>query len=114
VSRLAALLRQRCPLCREGRVFKGIASMNERCPVCDVHFSREPGYFVGAMYVAFGLSLPPYLAILYLLYRVTTWRLEMLLGAAAVAMLPVVPIIFRDSRVAWIHLDRYVDPERGR
>src|SRR5574339_991384 len=113
MSALAALLRQRCPVCREGRIFHGLASMHERCPVCGTRFSREPGYFVGAMYVAFALSLPPYLAILYLLYRLfgaSSW--ERLLLLAAVVMLPIVPLIFRYSRVGWIHLDRYFDPER--
>ena len=31
--------------------------MHERCPVCDLKFEREAGYFLGAMYVSYGLAL---------------------------------------------------------
>ena len=46
----AAILRQRCPRCFTGQVFRGLIDMNERCPVCDLEFEREPGYFTGAMF----------------------------------------------------------------
>ena len=31
--------------------------MFERCPVCDLRFEREPGYFMGAMYISYVLGL---------------------------------------------------------
>lgn len=31
--------------------------MNDRCPTCGLHFNREPGYFLGAMYISYGLGL---------------------------------------------------------
>ena len=31
--------------------------MHERCLVCDLKFDREPGYFLGAMYVSYGLGI---------------------------------------------------------
>ena len=31
--------------------------MWERCSVCDLKFQREEGYFLGAMYISFGLAL---------------------------------------------------------
>jgi uncharacterized protein (DUF983 family) len=56
------ILRQRCPRCRTGNIFRysifrGFAKMYERCPVCDLKFDREPGYFLGAMYVSYGLGI---------------------------------------------------------
>src|SRR5437763_4892044 len=51
------LLRQRCPRCRRGRMFRGSFAMNEPCPVCGMLFQREEGYFLGAMYVSYGLSV---------------------------------------------------------
>src|SRR5207248_3419030 len=60
------ILRQRCPRCRKGAIyrcslFRGWLSMFERCPVCDLKFEREQGYFVGAMYVSYSRAIPPYL-----------------------------------------------------
>ena len=31
--------------------------MNESCHSCDYRFEREPGYFIGAMYLSYGLAL---------------------------------------------------------
>lgn len=31
--------------------------MRERCAACNYLFDREPGYFLGAMYVSYGLAV---------------------------------------------------------
>ncbi len=31
--------------------------MHDECPSCGLRFNREPGYFLGAMYVSYGLAL---------------------------------------------------------
>src|SRR5436305_13601199 len=53
---LGALLRQRCPRCHKGRLFRGWFAMNDPCPVCGLIFQREEGYFLGAMYVSYLLG----------------------------------------------------------
>lgn len=86
--------------------------MHERCPTCGLRFEREPGYFVGAMYISYALSVP-ILAVLVL--GVWWWRPDWswlpVLAVATVLYLPLVPWLFRTSRVLWIHLDRAVDPD---
>src|SRR6185295_15533099 len=57
-ARAIAVLRQRCPRCLEGRVFRGMLAMNDACPECGLVFEREPGYFVGAMYVSYAMAIP--------------------------------------------------------
>ena len=42
-----------CPRCLEGAVFFGFYAMNPTCPHCGLRFEREPGYFLGAMMVAY-------------------------------------------------------------
>ena len=61
-STVVDMLRQRCPRCRAGSIFRysifrGFPRMCERCAVCDLKFQREEGYFLGAMYISFGLAL---------------------------------------------------------
>jgi uncharacterized protein (DUF983 family) len=112
---LGAVLGGRCPACREGRVFAGRLRMHERCPACSLVFEREPGYFVGAMYVSYALAVPTYLLLVAAVHLVAP-RLPLLglLAVAAALFLPAVPFLFRTSRVLWLHLDWLVDPGRRR
>ena len=62
VSIFAGVFHQLCPRCRIGSIFRssifrGYPSMRERCPVCQLKFEREQGYFLGAMYISYGLAL---------------------------------------------------------
>jgi uncharacterized protein (DUF983 family) len=110
VSALQGILKHVCPRCRQGRIFRGWLSMNEICPVCNLKFNREPGYFIGAMYVSYGLSIPPVLTIVMLLWRLAHWSFGAAVIGAFVAYLPFVPLVVRLSRVMWIYIDRAVDP----
>ena len=110
-SRLGALLLGRCPRCRQGRIFRGQLAMNDQCPVCGLRFGREPGYFTRAMYVSYVLAVP-LLAILTLFFwLVLHWEIEWAFAAAGLVFLLGIPAIFRYSRVAWIHFDRWTEPE---
>jgi uncharacterized protein (DUF983 family) len=108
-----AILQQRCSECGEGRVFSGAFRINERCPVCGYKFERGPGYFTGAMYFSYALEIP-IIAAGVLVGRfliVPSWPLHWILVAVWVASLPLVPAVFRYSRVLFIHMDRCFDPE---
>ncbi len=39
------------------------------------------------------------------------WNLLLIIGLATLCMLPFVPMIFRYSRVLWMHFDWVVDPD---
>jgi uncharacterized protein (DUF983 family) len=111
-KRLWAALRQRCPRCLRGRVFAGLTRMNEHCPICALKFGREPGYFLGAMYISYGLAIPV-LALLAWLVQVVvlpTWPLHWTLLVGMLPFVLLVPAIFRYSRVFWMHLDRSINP----
>src|SRR5256886_14103531 len=62
-THLLSIARQRCPRCHQGRAFRSLLVMHDACPVCGHIFEREPGYFVGAMYVSYALAIPVYLAL---------------------------------------------------
>jgi uncharacterized protein (DUF983 family) len=109
--RAIAILRQRCPRCLEGRPFRGLMTMSPACPACGLVFEREPGYFVGAMYVSYALAIPAYLLIVVLLRFLFRDIPELAVLAAG---LPIIclcaPFLFRYSRVIWMHFDRTIDP----
>src|SRR5437773_7738769 len=56
-ARLRAIIRQRCPVCLQGAMFRGRFEMNAMCPVCGHRYEREPGFFQGAMYVSYALGI---------------------------------------------------------
>jgi len=85
--------------------------MNSRCPVCDLKFEREEGYFLGAMYVSYGLALFTIVAIALLLWILTRMSIIKAAGWAVVLFLPLAPLLTLLARVLWIYLDRSIDPE---
>jgi uncharacterized protein (DUF983 family) len=106
---LWAMLRQRCPRCLTGRMFRGSFTMNDPCPVCGLVFQREEGYFLGAMYVSSVLSMAAATPIYFTLaHFLPEWDSILLALSAFVLYLPLTPVVFRTSRVVWIYLDRAV------
>lgn len=112
--RLSAVLRQRCPHCLRGRVFHGLVAMHDTCPQCGYQFGREPGYFTGAMFASYSLAVPLLFVIFMILWHFfsNTWPLTFNLFVTFVVFLPFVPVIFRYSRVIWMHVDAVLDPEK--
>ena len=106
-----ALLRQRCPQCRRGKIFRKGIVMNDPCPECGLLFEREPGYLLGAMYFSYFLSIAIMAPLFYLcLWLLPNWNQMLVALVAFVAYLPLVPFVFRYSRVFWIHYDRLLAP----
>jgi hypothetical protein len=85
--------------------------MNDPCPVCGLLFRREEGFFLGAMYVSYGISTVLLVAFYFTAYLLLPgWNAFLLALVAVVPYLPLIPVVFRYSRVVWIYLDRYLDP----
>jgi uncharacterized protein (DUF983 family) len=114
LRRLMAVLGQRCPRCLRGRVFHGLVAMHDTCPQCGYQFGREPGYFTGAMFASYTLAVPILFVIFMVLWNffANTWPLTFNLFVTFVVFLPLAPVIFRYSRVIWMHVDVLLDPEK--
>ena len=116
-STLSDIFHQRCPRCRIGpmfrsSIFRGFPKMNERCPVCDLKFEREQGYFLGAMYISYGLAVVIIGIFTIVLWATTKWWITSATIWAVVLFLPLAPTITLFSRVLWIYLDQRLDPEK--
>jgi uncharacterized protein (DUF983 family) len=115
MSLLKAIWHQRCPRCREGNIFRGpiwrgVLAMHPRCPVCDLRFEREPGYFMGAMYISYLISIPPAMLISIAIWRLSKLSFNVVMVCAFLAYLPLVAPVTRFARVVWIYVDRHFDP----
>jgi hypothetical protein len=49
--------------------------MYERCPACGLKFEREDGYFLGAMYIGYGLGIGVIAVLSALVWDVLKWPL---------------------------------------
>jgi uncharacterized protein (DUF983 family) len=112
------ILSQRCPRCRIGGIFRssiwrGFPKMFDRCPVCELRFEREPGYFLGAMYFSFAMGIVTVAIFAAVLWAVTGWWITKATVWAMVLFLPLAPTITLFARVLWIYLDQIVDPDRS-
>jgi uncharacterized protein (DUF983 family) len=57
------IITEKCPRCGKGQIFSKktklieLPKMNDVCDACGYSYHREPGYFLGAMYVSYGLAV---------------------------------------------------------
>lgn len=106
---LSAILRLRCPRCREGHVFYRFLRMGEDCPHCGIHFEREQGYWMMSVFVGYVIYFAILGPISLLLYFLETPLLTILLVMGLLIALLAIPI-FIYSRVIWLHIDELLDP----
>ena len=107
--KLLAILRLRCPRCLKGPVFRSFWGLHKECPECGLSFEREPGFFTGAMYFSYGIGIM--IAAPVSIYLFLQGFSEPVIFAVALAQLAIVsPLLFRYSRVAWMHFDQRWDP----
>jgi uncharacterized protein (DUF983 family) len=101
----------RCPSCGDGRLFARPFRMENTCAACGLPFEREHGYFVGAIYINYGLTIVAALAVFLALERWTglSFRTR-LIGAAFLA--GSLPLLFHHhSKSFWLGIDHFVNPE---
>jgi uncharacterized protein (DUF983 family) len=110
-SRPMAILLQRCPVCLEGKAFRSLLGSNKDCPVCGIHFERESGFYLSAMFIAYTLGFVAIAPLsLYLYFQeASTLRFSVIIGTVIVVLWP---LIFRYSRILWLHADQLMDPRR--
>ena len=109
---LQATLEGKCPRCRKGDMFisplyklNKFHKMHDNCPHCGFKYEVEPGYFYGAMYVGYALSVGIFLVTAIILYyllndpSVTTY-----IVTVAIVALVLYPFNFRFSRIIFAHV----------
>jgi len=101
-------LRRKCARCGEGKLFQRWFAMVPDCPNCDLHFEREPGYWVGA--VAINTAVVGVLfVIVFIAYSAATvpdipWVTLLLIELPIMALGPIAFYPF--SKTLWVAIDR--------
>ncbi len=111
-SSIKAILEAKCPKCREGDMFefplshlRKFSRMHTHCPVCDLRFEVEPGFFIGAMYISYAMSLVIFFTVsvvIYVLFNNPEFYFYMIGIPSTVLIL--LPFMFRYSRVLFLYL----------
>ena len=103
----------RCPICGVGGLFKGILAMRETCPHCGVKFEREPGFFLGSIYINYGLTAL-ITAIVYPTLLFGGYAKEQPLLWSMLVFVIIFPMfLHRHARSLWLGFDQWHDPREG-
>ena len=105
-------LRLRCPSCGGDRVFLGWLTVKDRCGRCAFNCRPEGGYYIGAIYINYGLTAIVALAI-GLPFAVAGRMMLGLVVASVVATLFAVAF-FQLSRSLWLGIDFWIARRGGR
>jgi len=116
VSAMQGILEALCPRCRRGKIFRRsmwlLPGMYERCAFCNLKFEREDGYFLGAMYIGYGLAIGATAVLAALVWVALKWPLVKSVVAGIVLFLPLAPALTVMARVLWIYMDQAIDPDQ--
>ncbi len=114
-----AILHGKCPRCRRGNMFPYSAynlpkffKMNEDCPVCGLHFEREPGFFFGAMYISYAFSVAIFTTVGVALTVLGDFSLSTYFIGIGGSVLLLLPLSFRYSRILFLHFFGGIDFDR--
>lgn len=102
----------RCPYCGQGKLFAGWLKMLDRCPNCGLKYEREPGFFLGSIYINYGLTaLLVSVAYPVLSFNEIVPKAPLLFAAFVfVVLFPI--LFFRHARALWLGFDQWYDPRK--
>jgi uncharacterized protein (DUF983 family) len=114
-SGIGAVLSNRCPHCREGKLFlndnaydfKNNLKMHENCPVCKQPTEIEVGFYYGTSYISYLLTvaLSGVTFILWWIFvgvSVNDDRILYWLGINSALIIIIQPLLMRLSRTLWL------------
>lgn len=122
-SKWYGVLHAKCPICHEGEVFvskkmynlKLFDKMHAKCASCGHKFEIEQGYWIGAMYVSYALTV--FFSVLtflitYLIYPNASSALYIGLISSVVVLLA--PFTYRLSRLIWMNMFSKYNPNKAK
>jgi uncharacterized protein (DUF983 family) len=108
-SKLYSVTHFTCPQCNEGKFFvshpydlKYVGDVKDNCDVCGLKYSREPGFFYGAMYVAYALGV----ALFVTIWASCNWFFDNVgvwtqIGLVVFFSIVLSPFLFALSKIIW-------------
>lgn len=111
-DKLYSIFHNKCPRCHEGEFFishpynlSKAGEIHTNCEVCGLKYSKEPGFYYGAMYVSYALGVAVFVMI-WVLFRIffrdipTGW----LIGTMIFVTLLLAPYLYALSKIIWANI----------
>jgi uncharacterized protein (DUF983 family) len=117
-----SIFRAKCPVCLQGEVYesksvyniKKFDKMHERCNHCNHKYEIETGFWYGAMYVSYGLTVAISVATFVLTFLIYPEASSFLyIGLIFVVVLIFAPITYRTSRLVWMNFFSKYDESKS-
>ncbi|MCC7502532.1 MAG: DUF983 domain-containing protein [Flavobacteriales bacterium] len=111
-TRLYSIVNFTCPYCHEGAFFvshpydlKQAGDLHKECAVCHRRYSIEPGFYYGAMYVAYALAVA-WSVTMYVAMAVLTPNASLMVQFASITigLLLAGPLLYALSKITWANL----------
>ena len=102
----------KCPKCGEEDLFcnkhvyqfKGFFDMPDKCPNCNQDFQIEPGFYYGAMYASYALTIAITVAVFTIMAIFEIFSIVSFLIADVIALIITLPYLVKVSRSLWLML----------
>ncbi len=112
ISLAAGMWKMKCPNCRKGDLFQTknpwklskLDSMPPRCPVCNQSYFPEVGFYYGAMYISYMVSIAVEVPIFFIMLLLFGFQMIPMVATLCISLVFFFPYIYRYSRVIWIYV----------
>lgn len=111
-SKLYSVFKGKCPQCQEGDFFfshpydiSHMGDVKESCEKCGLKYSKEPGFYYGAMYVAYALGVATFVTFwvsMNLFFKEVSTGVQIAVVLLAIILLG--PYLFSLSKIIWANM----------
>ena len=111
-TKLYSILNFKCPYCHEGQFFlahpynlRRAGDLLEKCPVCHRRYTIEPGFYYGAMYVSYAMTVAVAVSMwVAILVLAPDMALDWQVGLIGSVMLLGAPLFYALSKITWANM----------
>ncbi len=111
-TKMYSIRKFKCPRCQEGDFLVSnvydlshVGDVRESCEKCAASFTKEPGFYFGALYVAYGIGvfliLTLWAAISLLFDNIST---GVLIAVIVLSIVVLSPYLFALSKIIWANM----------
>lgn len=117
-SNIANVIKLKCPKCHEGDLFinknpykyNRFFDMPDNCLKCNQDFQIEAGFYYGAMYSSYAITVIINASVFLILYLLFEYNLVLFLTIDILIVLASMPYVFKISRAIWLAFMVRYDP----
>ncbi len=111
-TKFYSIFTSKCPRCNEGDFFvsvpydlKRMGDLHKNCNKCGLKYAKEPGFYYGAMYVAYALGVALFVTLwvsfnLFIPSLSTAWQIAIIVFATIVFS----PYLYALSKIIWANM----------